>query len=131
VPWVELFAALAVSHLAGDFVLQTEWQATNKQGGLGPDPVARRALVTHVVTYTLTFLPVLIWIGSELGGGDVAVATVLIAFPHLIQDDGRLISAYMHTVKKTDSDAHRTVAVMVDQSLHVIVLFGIALLIGS
>src|SRR3712207_7655677 len=32
---------LVVSHLFGDFILQTEFQATNKHGGLGRDPVKR------------------------------------------------------------------------------------------
>ena len=49
-PWVEIFAVLVVSHLAGDFLLQTEWQATHKRAGLGRDPVRRRALVAHAAT---------------------------------------------------------------------------------
>ena len=39
--WVEVFAVLMVSHLAGDFLLQTEWQATHKFGGLAPRPGRR------------------------------------------------------------------------------------------
>ena len=63
--WVEVFVVLVVCHLAGDFLLQTDWQASNKYGGLGGDPVRRRALFTHIVTYTLAFLPALVWIGLE------------------------------------------------------------------
>ncbi|GAC1527494.1 MAG: hypothetical protein NVS2B6_15260 [Thermoleophilaceae bacterium] len=36
-PWVEVFVVLAVSHVVGDYALQTDWQATNKRGGLGSD----------------------------------------------------------------------------------------------
>ena len=35
---------LVVSHLIGDFVLQTDFQAEHKHGGLGRDPVRRRAI---------------------------------------------------------------------------------------
>jgi hypothetical protein len=50
--WVEVFAVFGVCHLAGDFILQTEWQATRKFGGLGSDGSARRALLAHTATYT-------------------------------------------------------------------------------
>jgi hypothetical protein len=131
VPWVELFAVLVVSHMAGDFVLQTEWQALNKHGGLGGNPVARRALFSHIAVYTLCFVPALIWIADVVGGGSAALAAGLIAGPHLIQDDGRLVRRYMVAVKHTDPEAEPTVGIMVDQSLHYIVLLLIALLIGE
>ena len=54
---------LVVCHAAGDFLLQTDWQARNKQAGLGSDPLRRRALFTHIATYTLAFVPALVWIG--------------------------------------------------------------------
>ena len=28
-PWVEVFAVFIVAHLAGDFLLQTDWRATS------------------------------------------------------------------------------------------------------
>lgn len=33
--WIEVFALFVVSHAVGDYVLQTEFQAINKRGGLG------------------------------------------------------------------------------------------------
>jgi Protein of unknown function (DUF3307) len=131
VPWVELFAVLAVSHLVGDFVLQTEWQAQHKHGGLGRNPMARRALLAHVLTYTLVFVPALVWIADSLDGGRAAVAAALIAGPHLIQDDYRLLRRYMVRVKHMDPDREPVVAMMVDQSLHFVVLLLTALLIGD
>ncbi len=76
-PWPEIFLVFLVSHLAGDFLLQTEFQATNKYGGLGPDPVARRALLLHVLTYTLAFVPAFIWLADSLGPAVLAVAALV------------------------------------------------------
>jgi hypothetical protein len=125
VPWIEIFAVFALSHLVGDFALQTEWQALHKFGGLGPDPVARRALLAHVATYTIAFVPALIWLADSLGAGVLGVAA-LVALPHLVQDDGRLIEAYMRGVKHTDP-SNRALLVAVDQTFHAVVLFGVAL----
>jgi hypothetical protein len=125
VPWIEIFAVFALSHLVGDFALQTEWQALHKFGGLGPDPVARRALLAHVATYTLAFVPAFIWLADSLGAGVLGVAA-LVALPHLVQDDGRLIEAYMRGVKHTDP-SNRALLVAVDQTFHAVVLFGVAL----
>ncbi len=91
--WVEVFIAFVVSHLVGDYLLQTDWQARHKRGGLARGARdARRALFTHVGIYTLCFVPALIV--SDLG---VELLWVLpaIFLPHLIQDDGRLLHAYM------------------------------------
>jgi Protein of unknown function (DUF3307) len=130
VPWVELLAVFALCHLVGDFALQTEWQAQHKRGGLGPDPVARRALVTHVSTYMLAFLPAFVWLWDSLGAGTLAVAAV-IAGTHLIQDDGRLVDAYMELVKHTTTKERPLVAVTVDQTFHGLLLFAVALVAGA
>jgi hypothetical protein len=117
--------------MVGDFVLQTGWQAQNKHGGLGADRLSRRALVSHVLVYTLAFVPALIWIADEVGTGSALATAGLVAGPHLVQDDGRAIRAYMLAVKRTDPEVETYVGVMVDQSLHYVVLLLIALLIGS
>jgi hypothetical protein len=128
--WVEVFAAFVVCHLVGDYLLQTDWQAKHKRAGLGGDPVARRALFFHVTTYTLAFVPALVWLADELGAGVIWVAA-LVFFPHLVQDDGRLITAYIENVKGSDVPENLSVAAAVDQSFHFLTLFGIALLAGS
>ena len=46
VSWVSVLAGFLVAHMVGDYLLQTDWQARNKRGGLGGDRVARRALLT-------------------------------------------------------------------------------------
>jgi hypothetical protein len=126
VPWVEIFAVFVVSHLVGDFVLQTDWQARNKRGGLGADPVARRALVSHVATYTLAFVPGFVWLADEVGAAVLAVAA-LVALPHLVQDDGRLLTSYIRVTKRSAVDEGDFVFVAVDQSFHVLTLFLVSL----
>ena len=48
--WSALFGAFVLSHVVGDFLLPTDGQAMSKQGGVGRDATARRALATHVLT---------------------------------------------------------------------------------
>lgn len=129
-PWVEVFAVFVVSHLAGDFVVQTHWQAVHKFGGLGRDPRARRALLLHILTYTLTFVPALIWLADDLGAGVVPLAG-LIAIPHLVQDDGRLLVAYNERAKGSDAHPGDPLFTWIDQAFHVIALFGTALVAAA
>ena len=122
-PWVDVFAVFVVSHVVGDYLLQTEWQALHKHGGLGGDPVRRRALLSHIAGYTLAFVPALVWLWSTLGAGVVGVAA-LIAIPHMIQDDGRLLSSYARTFKRADLKANPALAASLDQSFHLLALSG-------
>jgi hypothetical protein len=126
-PWVEVFAVLLVSHLAGDFIVQTDWQARNKIGGLGRRSEARRALLAHIFTYTLCFVPALVWLGDGLSLAPVVGIAALIAVPHLIQDDGRLLLAYLRRFKRTEARPGDLVWVGADQSFHAIALFLAAL----
>ncbi|HZO06587.1 MAG TPA: DUF3307 domain-containing protein [Solirubrobacterales bacterium] len=128
--WVEVFLVLVVSHLVGDFLLQTDWQAKYKYGGLGPDPVRRRALGTHIVTYMLCFVPALVWIAAEGGLARAVLAAIVVAVPHWVQDDGRLLDLYMAAVKGL-SPTSPGLRVAVDQSFHVVALFLTALIISS
>ena len=128
--WVEVFATFVVSHLVGDYLFQTDWQARHKHGGLTERGAPRRALCSHVATYTLAYVPALIWLSASLGAGVVGAA-VLIGAPHLVQDDGRLIGAYMARVKHLQLGDNPAVDRAVDQSFHFLALFLLALLVGS
>jgi hypothetical protein len=130
VNWVSVFAAFLVAHMVGDYLFQTDWQARNKRGGLSGDRVAFRALVAHVTTYTLAFLPALIWIGDQLDAGWAVLTGVLIFLPHLVIDDGRIVRAYLANVKRAEG-FDLGLAASVDQSFHVLSLFLVALLVGS
>lgn len=128
--WVAVFVAFGISHMVGDYLLQTDWQACNKHGGLTRPGVSRRALLTHVTTYTLAYVPALIWLADDLGAG-VFGAALLIFVPHFIQDDGRLIGLYMARVKHLEFGVNPAVDRAVDQTFHVVALFLLALLVGT
>jgi hypothetical protein len=130
VSWVAVLAAFLVAHMVGDYLLQTDWQARHKKCGLGGDPVARRALFAHVTTYTLAFVPAFIWIADELDVTWAVVSAVLIFLPHLVIDDGRVVSEYMTRVKRANG-FEAGLAASVDQSFHVLSLFLVALLVGT
>jgi uncharacterized protein DUF3307 len=130
VNWVSVFAAFLVAHMVGDYLFQTDWQARNKRGGLSGDRVAFKALFAHVTTYTLAFLPALIWIGDQLDPGWAILAGALIFLPHLVLDDGRIVRAYLANVKRAEG-FDVGLAASVDQSFHVLSLFLVALLVGS
>jgi hypothetical protein len=129
VSWVSAFAGFLVAHMVGDYLFQTDWQARHKRGGLTGDPVALRALVSHVTTYTIAFVPALIWIGSETDAVVAVVAGALIYIPHLIVDDGRLVRLYLARVKRADG-FDVGLAASVDQSFHVLSLCLVAILVG-
>jgi hypothetical protein len=128
--WGDVFAVLIVSHLVGDFVFQTDWQATHKHGGLGSDPTRRRALVAHLTTYTLAFVPAFVWLANSAGVIAVAVAAVVVV-PHLVQDDGRLVALWLSRVKRAPAGGNAMVFLGVDQSFHAVVLLGAALLAAA
>jgi hypothetical protein len=127
--WSEVLLAFLVCHLVGDFVLQTEWQAINKRGGLGRSPDARRALTTHVATYTLAFVPAFVW-AARTPVAALAMA-VAVYVPHAVQDDGRLLQRWNRDVKKMDPVANWVVAMLVDQSFHVVALFALAVAVAT
>jgi hypothetical protein len=131
VAWVEVFAVFVISHLVGDFLLQTNWQATHKIGGLGRNRESRRALISHTATYTVAFIPALIWLATDIGVGWAIGVGALVALPHMFQDDGRLLDAYMRDVKGVGDNAPAGLRLAVDQTGHLIALFLLALLAGS
>lgn len=128
--WVAVLAGFLVAHMVGDYLFQTDWQARNKRGGLTGPALARRALVAHVSTYTLAFLPAFIWIGAELDVAWALVAAVLVFVPHLLIDDGRVVALYLARVKGVE-ELNLGLAASVDQSFHVLSLFLVALLLGT
>jgi len=131
VSWAEAFLVLLVCHFAGDFIFQTEWQANNKHGGLGSDPVKRRALLMHIATYAMPFIPALIWIGHNAGTGHALWVALVTFGTHLVQDDGRALVAYVRAVKKTDAPYGSPLMMAVDQSFHACFLFAAALLVSA
>jgi uncharacterized protein DUF3307 len=127
VRWDGVFLVFVVCHLTGDFLLQTDWQAIHKRGGLSRNPEARRALFAHVSVYTLVFVPALIWIASATTALAFGLAAVIFV-PHLIQDDARALIAWNRRVKGGSPPPGDPVYMAIDQSFHVVALFATALL---
>jgi hypothetical protein len=110
--------------VVGDVLLQTDRQAVRKGRGLG-DSAGRRALVGHMATYTLAFVPALVWIRGDRGGARSIDVGAVVAIPHLLVDDGRLVSAWLCHVKRVPEPTP-ALSIAVDQSFHVVCLLGAA-----
>ena len=124
-----VFVVFLVSHHVGDYLLQTDWQARNKSGGLRRGAgESRRALFAHVGTYGLAFVPALAWLATETGAGIAVGLGVLVVVPHLVVDDGRLLRAHLRAVKHVTDPIDPTLRATVDQSMHLVSLFAVAVL---
>jgi hypothetical protein len=124
--WPAAFLVLLISHAVGDVLLQTDWQAIEKVRGMG-DHVARRALLSHIGTYTLAFVPALVWIAAETTIWRAIAVAAVIAVPHLVIDDGRVVRVWLRQVKGTTAPA-LGLTIAVDQTFHVLCLLGAALI---
>jgi len=83
-----------------------------------------------VTTYTLAFLPALVWVAAQRSvPGAIGVAG-LIAVPHLAVDDGRLVRGWMRQVKHSPDPAP-SLSLMVDQSFHIVLLLAAAAVAAS
>jgi hypothetical protein len=127
--WPPLFAAFLVSHLGGDLLLQTEWQALTKVRGLG-DREGRRALLAHAVSYTSVYAPALAWIGRNRGSMRALAGAAFISVPHVLIDDGHFVRTWLRVVKRSPDPAP-SLRLMVDQSFHVVCLFGASLALAA
>src|SRR5918912_416547 len=116
--WPAVLLTLLASHLTGDFLVQTEWQAINKAGGLRHSR-SRRALLTPVIAYTPPFSPALVWIGRRTSVRRALMVGGAVAVPHLVVDDGRLVDLWLREVKRAPQPPPE-LAVAVDQSFHVL-----------
>jgi hypothetical protein len=122
--WASVFVVFLACHVAGDFLLQTEWQALTKVQGLGTVD-GRHALASHVASYTCAFIPALIWVAEERSVTRAIVVALVIALPHVLVDDGSLVRAWMRDVKRSPN-ATPSLRLMVDQSFHLVCLLGAA-----
>ena len=97
--WVEVFAVFVVCHLVGDYLLQTDWQAhPQARRAWAPTPWrAARCCRTSPPTRSRSCRRSSGWPTTSAPG--VLWVAALIAVPHLIQDDGRLLGLYMSRVK--------------------------------
>lgn len=113
-----LFESLLLAHLAGDWLLQTEWQALNKDRDW-------RAMLTHVVFYHLLVLIVLmLWYGPE--NPYIYLVTVVLAITHAVLDRRRSVAWIMRTLRISVTRPPETwLTIVIDQTLHILLL-GVA-----
>ena len=120
--WSALFGVFLLSHLVGDFLFQTDWQAAEKEHGLSGGSVHRRALLKHGLMYTLAFVPALVWVGLESSPLEALGIAALIGVPHVIVDDGTLVGAWIRRVKHVQGTPTTVVRIGVDQTSHLLAL---------
>ncbi len=127
--WSSVLLALLVAHVVGDVLFQTDWEALNKRGGLTGSH-SSRALLQHVFTYTVAFTPVLVWIGQDRSAVRALEVAALVALPHLLIDDGRIVTFWLERVKGAQRPGP-ALTIAVDQAFHIVCLLGIALLAAA
>lgn len=113
-----VFESLFLAHLVGDWILQTEWQARNKSHNW-------RAMLAHVAVYHVVVLAALVW---QLGTGDPAVYAVVVALAalHWLIDRDRSKQGLIRALRiSSESPPPAWLSIMVDQSIH-LVLLGVA-----
>jgi hypothetical protein len=127
--WSAALLALLASHTVGDVLLQTDWQAINKSSNLS-DPLGRRALVRHVATYMVVFIPALVGIGDWAGPRRAVAVGALGTIPHLVIDDGTLVRFWLRAVKGTTTPT-LGLTIATDKSFHLVCLLGAALVASA
>ena len=116
------FAWLMMGHLVGDWLLQNDWMAQGKKMGL-----VTFAGWTHFALYTATIMSAF-WL-SGVRGKPLAfyVALSAIVFlSHWLIDSTRLVERWMRFYRQSNLEVVR---LMVDQTLHLLVLAVLAALI--
>lgn len=107
---MNLFEALLVGHLIGDFLFQTAWMAWYKQSRWAP-------LLAHVVTYTAIVTAVGLW-----HGGLSIWAVMLIFITHLWIDRGSLVRWWARTIQGVARPEDAWLRIVTDQIFHIVVL---------
>jgi len=118
-----LFETLFVAHLVADWLLQTEWQALNKDHNF-------RALFSHIGVYSLVMLGVLV---LDYGFRNLTVYLVvgMIALTHTFIDRRKPVTWFMKTFRLIiERKPNQILSLAVDQTFHILFL-AIAVLILS
>lgn len=119
---MNLFTWLVIGHLIGDWLFQNDWMARGK----------KRALVTaegmlHFTIYTLAVMfTFLIGGGGSAGLPLFLFVTAIIFCSHWYIDATDVVGNWVHLMHQTDIPMVR---IMVDQTFHLLVLAGIAVLL--
>ena len=116
------FAWLVIGHLVGDWVLQNDWMAQGKRRGLlNPAGVVHFTIYTAAILGAFWLAGVQSWpVASYLALG------VVVFLLHWLIDSTRLVQRWMHFSRQSDLE---TVRLMVDQTLHLLILAILAALV--
>jgi len=116
---MNLFEALLIGHLAGDFLFQTSWMARYKSSKIVP-------LTAHVIVYTIfvvltgglvdTWLPV--W----------AIAVIFVT--HWLIDRFTFGAWWAHTIQGVTREEDAWLRIVADQILHILVLVFVVWMLG-
>jgi hypothetical protein len=120
-----VFLVLLAGHLLGDWVAQTDWQATNKTHSWA-------ALAAHVASYhlvigTLLLLPIL---RDGWPAGKALVALTVSTATHAVIDRRWPVRALMRVAGRPGLATVEWGVIAVDQALHLFILTMLALLLG-
>ncbi|BAM01165.1 hypothetical protein CLDAP_31250 [Caldilinea aerophila DSM 14535 = NBRC 104270] len=110
-----LFTWLLIGHLIGDWMLQNDWMARYKRGRWWS-----LECITHCLIYSLSVLLAAWWGGQEaLTFSQLLSSFFLVFVSHWLIDGFNLSGWWGRVINQTQTDFVR---IMVDQSMHLIVL---------
>jgi hypothetical protein len=112
---VQIFIYLLISHLIGDWIIQTYWMANEKSRHFAP-------LLAHVASYHIFTFGALYLAGVDFT--KAFWATLFLAVTHAFLDNRRFEFWWLHRIKKVaEKDVPVWLLLGVDQSFHLILLF--------
>ncbi len=120
--FMTIFTWLVLGHLIGDWMLQNDWMARDKRGRWWSNQC-----IIHCLVYSITIL-VVAWLssGRALTLEQVYLLFSIIFFSHWLIDGFNLASHWGRIVNQTQNESVR---IVVDQTMHLLVLGVMASLI--
>jgi hypothetical protein len=110
-----IFESLVVAHILGDWLLQTEWQATNKEQNWS-------ALIIHVGIYHLIVF-VILYLGFGLSLEIIVPVVAVLALLHGLLDRRSFVLWLMRSLRITVKRKPEGLLLLaVDQSAHLVLL---------
>ncbi len=115
---MNLFEALLIGHLVGDFLLQTGWMAREKTKSYP-------ALVAHAAVYTATVTAASLLVGRISWAG-----IALLFVTHTILDRRTFVHWWGRRVQSITRPADQWLYLVTDQVFHMLVLVAVVFLAG-
>jgi len=116
---MSIFSWLVIGHFVGDWMLQNDWMARHKRGRWWSAPC-----IVHCLVYSIVIVQAA-WIGSRgaLPAVQLGAFFALIFVTHWLIDGFDLARRWGNAINQTQNDSVR---IVVDQTMHMIVLAGAA-----